>query len=1665
MTSRPTISPRTLATLATVLCVALAMWAPIPAVAQDAPATTAKSAARTPVDLGTTGRWVVEFRASADLRPADDLATKEARGEFVVSALVATADASQAEARALVAAAPGATATSFWLRNVMIVEGPRSLLDALRALPEVVEVRPERVYPLVRPVESRPAGEERIISPEWGISRIGADAAWLQGVLGSGVVVANIDTGVDYTHPALVAQYRGNVGGGFSHDYNWWDPTGICGPEPCDNDSHGTHTMGTMVGGDGPGPFEPDIGVAPGAEWIAAKGCEDFGCSEFALLSSGEFMFAPTDVDGNNPDPSQAPDIVNNSWGGGPGDPFYLDVVTAWRAAGIIPVFSSGNPGPFCGAGGSPGDYNEALSAGATDIDDVIADFSGRGPSEFGKVNPDVSAPGVDVVSSVPGGGFAAFSGTSMASPHTAGSLALLLSAAPSLVGDFDAATGVLRATALDIEDLSCGGTPELNNVYGDGRIDALEAVLIAATGGTLEGTVTGSGPIAGARVVALDGGVERSATTDAFGRYKLFLPEGTYAVFVDAFGFETKTVFGVAIAEGVATTRNFSLTKLPSATVGGLVSILDGRAPTGAQVVAIGTPLPPARVGLNGRFSMELPLGSYTLVASGGPCVGSAEAIVNLTGPDVRRDFELPFDIDGFGYGCRSIDAEWSDAPHQAALIGDDVFGRLRLPFPFPFYGDDYDQMYVDSNGYLTFQEPFFSEFFNTEIPNPGFPNAAIYGMWQDLIVDDPAAITYGFESDKIVVEYNRLRSLFGSARFDMQIHLHRDGPIDLVFGDTAAFGSGRDATIGIEGPGGNTGLQLSFREPFATSDTAWRFEEVGTLLQGKVRDRNTNEPIAGAVVTADPGGRTTVAGSRGNYRLRLLPGDYTVRYESGDYRPKVTNITVGDRALWRNVSLRAGVAGIAPDSLAAAVEAGDAVQETVTINNTGTARLRWELAERETSFEFPELPPALVDGQPVTRYPTWSRASLPAALQDAVVDHPVHGGALETIITDPAGDASGSVDVTTVRAGVGSGELSLAIDFTPGTPVGEAVGYMLFDTDQNPATGAPPEVFFGLPTQDVGVEYFADLFALPFEGVVYIVDAEVFDIVAVVPAEIVGQSILFDIPLDAIADDGVVDVVGILGDAFQPTDWVPDVGKGSVQSFKDTPWMSASPSSGVLGVNQSLDVQVTLGGPGVGPGAYTGELVLVSNDPVDPLLPVAVTLDVTLPADFGTLDGQLVDSITLEPVEGTVTLDAIAGGEPYVVSAETGPDGSFQIAGPAGTWALDSAAPGYVDASAPVTITAGVSTPVEVLIDPAVPLIGVDGGPIDLTVTEGGSDSAALTVSNVGFADLEWSIVELDAAATVARPQRERGDRTSTTSNAGAVRPVTPRFGFGPWLVFMDAPPWDSFALLDVLDANGIAFDVAESSDMGTIVLSDYDTVLISNDQPQPFYNAYETNLGRFESYVLGGGILFVGAATQGFNGGEFGGAPMPGGVAILEAEFEELNAVGLPGHPLMDGVPDPFFGTFASHSAFADLPPGASVIAFGDFTGLPTLVEYRHGAGVVIGSGLTLEFGFEFGQDAGIVLENLVPYLTTVIGGSDVEWLSADPAAGTVNPGGDAVVTVTVDSTGLDPGTYEAQLLFISNDPFASVVVVPVTMEVLAAPPSDLAERPVQQDGDGG
>jgi subtilisin family serine protease len=424
-------------------------------------------------DRGTTD-FFVYLREQADLSPAQALQGKEAKGRFVFETLTSTAEASQAGLRAELTAA-GVEFTPFWITNVILVHGDLALLNRLTTRADVARIEAHETWQI--PTPTRGADDVGINVVEWGVLNVNADDVWNEfGVTGEGVVVGNIDTGVDFNHPAVVDQYRGNTGSGFNHNFNWFDPTGLCGSTPCDNNDHGTHTMGTMVGDDG---GSNQIGVAPGAEWIAAKGCGTSSCSDTHLLAAGQWMVAPEDLNGNNPNPALAPDIVNNSWGGGRGDTWYQATINAWIAAGIFPMFSAGNAGPACGTANSPGDNIPAYAVGAYDINNNIAGFSSRGPSGVSgsEIKPNLSAPGVSVRSAVDGGGYANFSGTSMASPHASGVVALIWSAAPSLRGNINATKALLDDTARDVNATGCGGSADDNNIFGEGRIDAHAAV------------------------------------------------------------------------------------------------------------------------------------------------------------------------------------------------------------------------------------------------------------------------------------------------------------------------------------------------------------------------------------------------------------------------------------------------------------------------------------------------------------------------------------------------------------------------------------------------------------------------------------------------------------------------------------------------------------------------------------------------------------------------------------------------------------------------------------------------------------------------------------------------------------------------------------------------------------------------------------------------------------------------------------------------------------------------------------------------------------------------------------------------------------------------------------------------------------------------------------
>jgi len=458
--------------------------------------------------------WVMEHTANgenaecfivvadqADLSQSSSKATREGKGRYVYDSLLNKSRVTQKPILTWLRER-GLEHRSFYVVNAILVKGNREIVEALAARSDVARIEGNPLVPnrLPRPVATVNALQPHVpqnIEP--GIAYTHAPEVWRLGFTGQGIVVGSLDSGVRWTHNALKPHYRGWDGTTADHDYNWHDaihdspgnPCGTDSPEPCDDEGHGSHTTGTMIGDDAAG---NQIGMAPGAQWIACRGLDGHleTTSPAMLLECMEFFLAPYPVGGTptQGDPAKAPDVTNNSWGCPPELGCSVETlqsaVEALAAAGIMMVTSAGNDGSRCSSiDDPPGIYEAAYTVGALVINtDTIADFSGRGPvviDASNRLKPDITAPGVDIrsASNTSDTAYESEEGTSQAAPHVAGAIALLWSAKPALRRDLERSRNTLNYRAFHISDGMCNDglavTP--NNIYGYGRVDILTAV------------------------------------------------------------------------------------------------------------------------------------------------------------------------------------------------------------------------------------------------------------------------------------------------------------------------------------------------------------------------------------------------------------------------------------------------------------------------------------------------------------------------------------------------------------------------------------------------------------------------------------------------------------------------------------------------------------------------------------------------------------------------------------------------------------------------------------------------------------------------------------------------------------------------------------------------------------------------------------------------------------------------------------------------------------------------------------------------------------------------------------------------------------------------------------------------------------------------------------
>ena len=765
------------------------------------------------------------------------------RHELVLNGLRTTADESQKELReeldGLQADGRIDGYTPYWLVNGIVVRGPIAELRKLAARPDVEIVEADLVAELIEPIRpehNKPADgaarESRVAVP--GVQAVRAPDVWnLLGIDGSGVVVGVLDTGVQGDHVALSSRWRGNHGHPAAEC--WYDAAGFGDSTPIDRHYHGTHVMGTICGG-APG---EEIGVAPGAEWIASNVINMGTGTAFdnAVIASLQFM---ADPDGNPATLDDMPAVVQNSWGVNENFSGYVDCDSRWwtaidncESAGVVLTWSAGNEGPGGTTLRSPADratsaYN-CFSVGSTlnysPYD--ISSFSSRGPSGCGgawATKPEVCAPGSDIYSAEPGGGYQYLSGTSMAGPHVAGVVALMRAANPNL--DVNTVKQVLMDTAFDL-----GGGGE-DNTYGHGFVDAYAAVQAVMSGfGELSGTVTdvGFAPIAGATVSVV--GDIQTTTTSASGDYALMLPADSYTIRYEAFGFVAQQI-GVVIAEDGTVVQDVQLAAAPLALLSGTVYDPDNAPVSGATVEVLNAPVPPTTTGAGGAYALSLPVGYEYDMRATAAGLGSIDQSL-VFGGATTLDFHLPV-LPAFlpsgpdAYGYRIFDSNdfggtpfsWQSIAGTGSQLslGDDATATVTLPWPIDYYGTTQTQLTICSNGFVTPGATGSSAWSNQPIPAVDGTNGMVCGHWDDLNPATSGAVYVQALADRFVVEYAEVSYYGGGGTINLQVQILDPIAYPTQSGDAqwiVQYDHGRrdSETIGLESPDGTTAVQYLYQ------------------------------------------------------------------------------------------------------------------------------------------------------------------------------------------------------------------------------------------------------------------------------------------------------------------------------------------------------------------------------------------------------------------------------------------------------------------------------------------------------------------------------------------------------------------------------------------------------------------------------------------------------------------------------------------------------------------------------------------------------------------------------------------------------------------------------------------------------------------------------------
>ena len=781
----------------------------------------------------------IYFRDQVDIRTIDDRlykekATLQQRAYEVITTLQQKANEVQApyiaEFDSKSESGQIFTYQRFWIANVISVIAKPAVFYEMMTRNEIAEIDLDSELLLDAPVKGTndSFGTESV---EPGVKIINADKLWKLGITGQGRLLMSIDTGVDYTHPQLNARWRGNH---VPHNQAWLDPAGgTLTPNDCDN--HGTHTMGTMIGR-----YNSDtIGVAIDAEWIAAK---TICSSPHTSNSIASFQWA-LNPDGNASTIDDMPDAISNSWY----DPDITDECTGLykqtfdvlEAAGIAVVFSAGNDGPSPSTVTKPKNINTdevnvfcvANIEGAAYLsgnNNPIASSSSRGPSTCGGtgsllIKPEVSAPGTNVRSSIIGGGYDYYTGTSMASPHVAGAIALLKSAFPTLTGK--QIKLALYNTAKDL-----GAVGEDNN-YGKGLIDCYAAFLSMGTPDTtpptditdlavinptsqkltLQWTVPSDTSVGGVIGYGIRMSTSPINDTTAFNNaavvpfYTTPKPAGsTESITVEGLNFNTTYYFAVKSKDvwfnwsGLSNSASGSTLAAPVLTVTptSLSKVLLRNQTAKDTITVSNTSSNPSTLDYqlqlaNSTFPSKNV--SFSVISSHNSSELNHQSVKGFDESNTGMSTKGSGGPDAFGYKWIDSDSpqgpafEWVDISTTGTEVttwtptgtyaGTDegYAGPFNLGFDFKFYGQSKNQIYFSSNGFLTFDLLTANAFTNATIPTASAPNNLISPFWDDMDGKTTGKVYYKAEADKFIVQYTNWLRYTGSGTVTYQAVLYK--------------------------------------------------------------------------------------------------------------------------------------------------------------------------------------------------------------------------------------------------------------------------------------------------------------------------------------------------------------------------------------------------------------------------------------------------------------------------------------------------------------------------------------------------------------------------------------------------------------------------------------------------------------------------------------------------------------------------------------------------------------------------------------------------------------------------------------------------------------------------------------------------------------------------